>query len=433
MARQRQSGGSQVTSTMLRAYIFLGSGFLILTLFFYTNHLIDRLEKETEVLSHIFAQFCAGTIVPATQNQGISGVFSEVTESIPFPVIVTDQRGVPWTWHGIPDELGGISVRIEDVSYEDFAVTDPADPPPGPMREVLLLAQKMDTAHDPIPFFDPQSTTLIGHVHYGNSRLTEQLRVLPGIQAAVLGIFVLLGYIGYRGMKEGEQRSIWIGMAKETAHQLGTPISSLLGWLHLLRSRNSGDYEEATEIRPVELSEVLVEMEEDLTRLNKIAYRFSNIGSLPTLKMQEVNPILEEALDYLRKRFDRVGRDIQLVEEMNEVPPCNVNSELIEWVVENLFRNSIDALAETGGTISVRTSYNRMAGVVKITFSDDGRGMNPSDMNNAFHPGFSTKRRGWGLGLALSRRIVEDYHGGKLAIDKSQVGVGTSISISLPA
>ncbi len=418
---------------MLRAYIFLGSGFLILILFFYTNHLIDRLEKETEVLSHIFAQFCAGTILPATENQAISGLFSEIIESIPFPVIVTDHRGVPWTWHGIPDELGGVSVRIEDVLYEDFAVTDPKNPPAGPMREVLLLARKMDETHDAIPFYDPQSTALFGQVHYGNSNLTEQLRILPAIQAVVLGVFVLLGYIGYRGMKEGEQRSIWIGMAKETAHQLGTPISSLLGWLHLLRSRTSAEYEEAKEIRPVELGEVLVEMEEDLTRLNKIAYRFSNIGSLPTLKMQEVNPILQEALDYLRKRFDRVGRDIQLVEEMEEVPPCNINSELVEWVVENLFRNSIDALAESGGTITVRTSYNRLAGVVKITFIDDGRGMSPSDMNNAFHPGFSTKRRGWGLGLALSRRIVEDYHGGKLAIEKSQINQGTTISISLPA
>ncbi len=433
MAKRTPAATGAITSTMLRAYIFLGSGFLILTLFFYTNHLIDRLEKETEVLSHIFAQFCAGTIVPATRSETISGVFSSVIESIPFPVIVTDHRGVPWTWHGIPDELGGVSVRIEDVSYEDFAVTDPENPPPGPMREVLALAKKMDERHDPIPFYDPKSTALFGNVHYGNSRLTEQLRFLPAIQAAVLGIFVLLGYIGYRGLKEGEQRSIWIGMAKETAHQLGTPISSLLGWLHLLRSRTSADYEEAQEIHPVELKEVLSEMEEDLTRLNKIAYRFSNIGSLPTLKMQEVNPILEGALDYLRKRFDRVGRDIRLVVEFSEVAPCNVNAELIEWVIENLFRNSIDALSETGGTITVRTSYNRTAGGVKITFIDDGRGMTPSDMNNAFHPGFSTKRRGWGLGLALSRRIIEDYHGGRLAIEKSQVGKGTTISITLPA
>ncbi len=436
ITRHRSGGQSergQVSSAILRAYVFLGSGFLILTLFFYTQHVIDRLEKESEVLSRIFAQFCAGTIVPASRNQAISGIFSEVVEDIPFPVIVTDHRGVPWTWHGIPEELNKVSLRIGDVSYEDFVYTDPENPPPGAMRELLRIAARMDEDQPPIPFYDPRGGTIIGHVHYGDSRIAAQLRFLPVIQVAVLGIFLILGYLGYRGLKEGEQRSIWIGMAKETAHQLGTPISSLLGWLHLLRSRAGDVGKGQISLDTNQLGEVVSEMEEDLTRLNKIAYRFSNIGSLPTLKMLEVNPILKDALSYLRKRFDRIGRDIQLVEEFEEVPPCNVNSELLEWVVENLFRNSIDAMADRGGTITIKTGYNRMSGTVKITFSDDGRGMSPSEQSRAFHPGFSTKRRGWGLGLALSRRIIEDYHGGKIAIERSQIGAGTMFSITLPA
>lgn len=422
----------RITSGLLRAYIFLGSGFLVLALFFYTNHLIKRLEGETELLSRIFAQFCAGTIMPASQDEAISGIFSEVVENIPFPVIVTDRRGVPWTWHGIPDELNGHSVRIEDVSYRDFVRADPENPPPGPMAEVLALAAHMDRSNPPIPFFDLRGGSLVGHVHYDDPGVIKQLRVIPFIQLALVAIFVLLAYIGYRGLKEGEQRSIWIGMAKETAHQLGTPISSLLGWLHLLRERSAESEGDRVLLRKADLDELTREMEEDVDRLNKIAYRFSNIGSLPSLKAQELNPVLEEALLYLRKRFDRVGRDVVVRTDLGDVPPVRINKELIQWVIENLFRNSIDALGEKGGTIALETGYNRLGNGVKITFTDDGRGMTPAEQKKAFYPGFSTKRRGWGLGLPLSRRIVEEYHGGRMTIVKSQREKGTVISISLP-
>jgi len=434
MARQPGSEGSQhISSALLRAYIFLGSGFLILALFFYTNHLIGKLEKETELLSRIFAQFCAGTILPASRDEAMSGVFSEVVENIAFPVIVTDHRGVPWTWHGIGDRLGGVSVKIEDVSYEDFRYTDPSKPPPGAMAEVLALAERMDERNVPITFHDPRSGAEVGQVHYGDPPVLRSLRILPWIQAALVAIFILLGYIGYRGIKEGEQRSIWIGMAKETAHQLGTPISSLLGWLHLLRERASGGDGEQVSLSRRDVDELVREMEEDVDRLNKIAYRFSNIGSSPKLKSQNMNDTIRDALTYLEKRFDRVGKDVTVVTELGEMPPINMNRELIQWVIENLFRNSIDAFGDRGGTISIRSGFNRLGTGVKITFTDDGRGMNPSEQKKAFYPGFSTKRRGWGLGLPLSRRIIEEYHGGRMTIVKSQRGKGTVIAVTLPA
>ncbi|MBN1825589.1 MAG: HAMP domain-containing histidine kinase [Candidatus Eisenbacteria bacterium] len=435
MVKPRAHGGPpRITSTLLRVYIFLGSGFLILALFFYTNHLIDRLQKETELLSRIFAQFAAGTIMPAARNEAISGVFSEMIADLPFPVIVTDRRGVPWTWHAIPDELNGVSVRVEDVSFSDFQDTDPENPASAPMKEVISLAARMDRTNAPIPFFDPRSGILVGKVHYGDPPVVSTLRLLPFIQAALVAIFILLGYLGYRGMKEGEQRSIWIGMAKETAHQLGTPISSLMGWLHLLRTRTAETESESVVLTREELDMLIGEMEQDVSRLNKIAYRFSNIGSLPTLKSQDLNPIIHEVLEYLRKRVEGGGKHIHVIEDLREIPQIRVNKELIQWVIENLFRNSVDALAEReGGTIRIATGYNRLGRTVKVTLSDDGRGMSPSDMKRAFYPGFSTKRRGWGLGLPLSRRIVEDYHGGRMMIEKSQKNRGTQISITLPA
>jgi hypothetical protein len=432
MVQPRRTGEPQrITSTVLRVYVFLGSGLLILAFFFYVQHLIGRLEEETRLLSRVFAQFCAGTILPATQDEAISGVFSEVIEDIPFPVIVTDHRGVPWTWHGIPDEVNGISIRVDRVSYRDFIDADPSNPPPGPITEVLALARKMDSAKEPIAFYDPRGGSLVGHVHYGDPAVLRGLRVVPYVQIGLVGIFLILGYLGYRGIKEGEQRSIWIGMAKETAHQLGTPISSLLGWLTLLRERAASGGERGLERREVE--EVAREMEEDVDRLNKIAYRFSNIGSAPSLKAQDLNAAVDEALRYLRKRFDRVGKDIAIETEFGELPPVAVNRELIQWVIENLFRNSIDALAEKGGTIRVETGYNRLGNGVKITFTDDGRGMTPSEQKKAFYPGYSTKRRGWGLGLPLSKRIVEEVHGGRITIVRSQRGKGTVIGITLPA
>jgi len=432
MVQPRRTGEPQrITSTVLRVYVFLGSGLLILAFFFYVQHLIGRLEEETRLLSRVFAQFCAGTILPATQDEAISGVFSEVIEDIPFPVIVTDHRGVPWTWHGIPDEVNGISIRVDRVSYRDFIDADPSNPPPGPIAEVLALARKMDAAKEPIAFYDPRGGSLVGHVHYGDPAILRGLRVVPYVQIGLVAIFLILGYLGYRGIKEGEQRSIWIGMAKETAHQLGTPISSLLGWLTLLRERAASGGERGLERREVE--EVAREMEEDVDRLNKIAYRFSNIGSAPSLKPQDLNAAIDEALRYLRKRFDRVGKDIAIETEFGELPPVAVNRELIQWVIENLFRNSIDALSEKPGTIRVETGYNRLGNGVKITFTDDGRGMTPSEQKKAFYPGYSTKRRGWGLGLPLSKRIVEEVHGGRITIVRSQRGKGTVIGITLPA
>lgn len=435
MGKVRGHGSShQITSTLLRVYIFLGSGFLILALFFYTNYMIGRLEKEADLLSRIFADYCANTIVHASRNVLISNAFSDMVEEIPFPVIVTDHRGVPWTWHGIPEKIDGISVRIEDFTYEDFMQTDPLNPPPGPIAEVLALAKKMDQTNPPVPIHEPIIGTQVGLVHFGEPMVVRQLRTLPYIQAVLIGIFVLLGYLGYRGLKEGEQRSIWIGMAKETAHQLGTPISSLMGWLQLLRDRASETSGERVSILRDDLDPLVEEMEEDVRRLNKIAYRFSNIGSTPVLEAQDLNPIVDEAIQYLRKRFDRVDKDITVEESFDDIRPVKVNRELIQWVIENLFSNSVDAFMGTdGGAISVSTEKCDEGRAVKITFRDEGCGMPLSDQKKAFYPGFSTKRRGWGLGLPLSQRIVEDYHGGRITIEKSSRNKGTTISIVLPA
>ncbi len=221
-------------------------------------------------------------------------------------------------------------------------------------------------------------------------------------------------------------------MAKETAHQLGTPLSSLLGWIELLR----GHVETAPEGQDVrlsrgELSETLEEMDRDVERLSKVAQRFSHIGSAPQLQLQDVSLVVREAVEYVRKRMPQRQR-VELRERYGEVPPINLNRELLEWAVENLISNAVTAMDKEAGVIEVVVERRAETEEVEILVTDNGRGMTPQEQRRAFEPGYTTKRRGWGLGLALSRRVVEEYHAGRIGIRHSAPGQGTTMVIRFP-
>ncbi len=230
----------------------------------------------------------------------------------------------------------------------------------------------------------------------------------------VITTFVLLGYIAFRSSKQDEQNRVWIGLAKETAHQLGTPTSSLLGWIEYLRAQ--------------EIDQSAVEeMNKDLTHLMKIVDRFSKIGSETTLAPANINEIVGESVMYFRKR---IPRNVTLDYNGLAIAPvqANVNAALFEWVVENLMKNSLDAL-QGHGSIEVRIASDDKQ--VMIDVRDTGKGIPKSNWKRIFEPGFTTKTRGWGLGLSLSRRIVEDYHSGRIAVVDSEPGKGTTIRITL--
>jgi signal transduction histidine kinase len=180
-----------------------------------------------------------------------------------------------------------------------------------------------------------------------------------------------------------------------------------------------------------ELDETLSEMERDVERLNKVAQRFSHVGSAPSLHRQDVTPVVREAVRYLRRRLPRAAGEIELEERYDAVPAVELNAELLEWAIENLLSNSVSALDRKPGRIEVAVEHRPRGGVVEVVVRDNGRGMAPTDQSHAFEPGFTTKRRGWGLGLALARRVVEEYHGGKLYIRESVPGEGTTMVISL--
>jgi hypothetical protein len=272
---------------------------------------------------------------------------------------------------------------------------------------------------------------------------------LPWVEIAAFFLFIVLGFLGFRGAKLSEQRLIWVGMAKETAHQLGTPISSLMGWIEVMRertraaagesgSRESGSRESASSegetvtLPRALLDQTISEMESDIERLNKVAFRFSNVGSEPKRRLADVVAVVASTVEYVRKRLPRLGRGPVIVEHYEEVPPLNLNAELIEWVVENLLVNAVDALDKPEGRIEVQVARRRESETVEIRVSDNGRGIPAGDHRLIFHPGYSTKRRGWGLGLTLAKRIVEEYHGGRIWVKESHPGRGTTMVISFP-
>lgn len=251
-------------------------------------------------------------------------------------------------------------------------------------------------------------------IFYGKSTLLKSLYYFPYVQLLVVTLFILMGFIAFRSTKHDEQNRVWIGLAKETAHQLGTPTSSLLGWIEYLRTQ------------PVDQTAV-EEMNKDLTHLMKIVDRFSKIGSETPLTPANINEVVGESVMYFRKR---IPRNVTLDYNGLAIAPvrANVNAALFEWVVENLMKNSLDAL-QGHGAIRVHISSDDKH--VMIDVQDTGKGIPKGNWKRIFEPGFTTKTRGWGLGLSLSRRIVEEYHQGKIAVTESEPGKGTTIRITL--
>jgi signal transduction histidine kinase len=254
---------------------------------------------------------------------------------------------------------------------------------------------------------------------------------MPFIAGGGLVLLFSIGLGGLTGIRQAEQRSIWVGMARETAHQLGTPLSSLLGWVELLRSHGgSGGVE--VRVPRAEFDETLEEMERDVERLTTVAHRFSHVGSTPQLQLQDVTPVVIEAVQYMRRRLPRSEGEVVIRERYGEVPPINLNRELLAWALENLLTNAVSALDKKPGVIEIAVDRRKETEAVEVSVTDNGRGMTPAELKRAFEPGYTTKRRGWGLGLAMARRVVHEYHGGRIFVRSSVPGQGTTVVISFP-
>ena len=331
-------------------------------------------------------------------------LFTEIINTIDFPVVMTDRNNEPTYPY---------DASIKNISLNSAQSTEEQH------RFLKDLITEMDHSHPPIKVAY-QDTIILSYLHYGESALVVQLRWLPYIELAVAALFILIGYISFSYVKRSEQSNIWVGMARETAHQLGTPISSMLGWVELLKEQSTSD---------IKATETLLDMENDLLRLQKIADRFSKIGSKPDLREENLTEVIGRVTEYFHRRIPQTGKKVHLVIETAGPVYTHINRELFEWVVENLTKNALDAIENEEGTIAYSISEHDNYAFIDI--SDTGKGIDLKHRNNVFRPGFSTKKRGWGLGLSLAKRIIESYHGGKLFLKESKTGFKTTFRIKL--
>jgi hypothetical protein len=393
-----------------KGFLFVAAIVIILVLLWYTQEIVNGLRQESRQILLFYTELYARAASDAS-DEALNFIFDQIIKRTDFPIIQCDVEGEPTAWKGIeipPDSVMSAAARAR----------------------VRKMMRSMRSAIEPIPltYEDPQTRQrhVLGYLIYGDSRLIKQLQLLPYAEIGVAGLFIFVGFWGFNSIRRNEQRLIWVGMAKEAAHQLGTPLSSLLGWIELLRTKiTQNNNSDGT----------LNEMQRDVERLSKVASRFSQIGSQADLKEQDLAPVLEEVARYFRRRLPQMGKEVR-IEIINENPgairPVAINRDLFEWVLENIIKNSLDAIEKPKGEIILDLkpmSDNRHRVILDIR--DNGRGIDPAIRKNIFKPGFSTKKRGWGLGLSLAKRIVEDYHHGKLSLKETRAGEGSTMRILL--
>lgn len=400
---------------LLKVYLIAGSIVIVACSVIYNNSLIRKMSAQSDNTTRLFSRFIALELDQAGEA-GSYHFMQDILGAIDSPFIITDAAGRPMIWNpqiGIPP-IGDYGRLL------DFNPASPNDPV---LEQVLRRAHAFDRINEPIPIEKEQFKVVL---HYGASSLSRELAIAPYIQLGVLVIFVLFGFLGFRAMKIGEQRSIWVGMAKETAHQLGTPLSSIMGWIAIIR--------EELVAAPCsdKLAGAIDEVSNDVDRLGKISARFSKIGSAPKLDLQELAPIIEETVDYFERRRPSLKIHSTITTDLEELPLIRCSKELLGWVFENMIKNSLDAIAGDAGKIHIQCGMNEKEKRVEIVFSDNGKGMSPGVRKRVFSPGFTTKNRGWGLGLTLVKRIVEDIHGGSIRVLHTQPGKGTTFLVTFP-
>ncbi len=283
------------------------------------------------------------------------------------------------------------------------------------VQDSLLLQKKigeMEASNKPIEIHFGENQT--NYVFYTDSVIITQLQYFPYIQLIIIGLFLLISYLIFSTFRNAEQNQVWIGLAKETAHQLGTPLSSLMAWVQLLEARGTD-------------KETITELNKDIERLEMITDRFSKIGSTPELKETDVKELMVQATSYLRPRIS-TKVDIEINQNQETGVYAMINAPLFSWVIENIFKNAVDAM-DGKGKITVEI-YNEIQNVY-IDISDTGKGIPSVNHKTIFHPGYTTKKRGWGLGLSLAKRIIETYHSGKIFIKRSEPNNGTTFRIVL--
>ena len=356
----------------------------------YTNNLMTDLRHEEyrrmELWSHAMGDF-----INSDPESDIGFLFEVLENNQTIPVILVDADNETIISYRNLD-----TIKMEDAEYA-----------------AEKLEEFRNNGKESFSIIGPDGEVM-NTIYYSDSLLLKKLQYYPYVQLILIAIFIVMGYIVLNVSRRSEQNHVWLGMSKETAHQLGTPISSLMAWLEIMRDEHGE-------------TEMFREVEKDVTRLEKIAARFSKIGSKPKLQENELIGCIRTTMSYLKTRIpSTIHLETNITDKDEIFLPLNV--ELFEWVIENLCKNAVDAIG-TNGTIRITIESDENN--VGIEISDTGKGISKSNFKNVFRPGYTTKNRGWGLGLSLAKRIVEEYHGGKIFVKSSEIGKGTTFRIIL--
>ncbi len=354
----------------------------------FTNRLAEKLSGEETKKIEIWAE-ATRQLVLADENTDMNFLLGIIEGNTTIPVIMTDEND---------RMLQHRNIKVPKSNEESFFNKKIAN-----LKEVrppIVVKLDADTRQ---------------FIYYDESSLLKRLHIFPFVQLGIIIVFLVIVILVFSSTKKAEQNQVWVGLSKETAHQLGTPISSLLAWTELLKLRHEDD-------------KLINDMEKDVRRLSIIAERFSKIGSKPDLKKTDLTEAMNNAVSYMKNRSSNKV-NITLHYPENELIAVPLNVPLFEWVIENLCKNAIDAMNGSG---KIDISVKKNAKDVFIDVKDSGKGMDRNMYKAIFTPGFTTKERGWGLGLSLAKRIIEEYHRGKIFVKQSELGIGTIFRIILP-
>jgi signal transduction histidine kinase len=371
--------------------IFISSVVISFGSIYYTNILVEELKDREKRQIELLARALEYASSASIDAENLSFITSEIIQqNNSIPVIVVDANGNPTDHKNIKFKKNANQEEIDKV-----------------LRAEL---EKMKQEYEPI-----RGEEYL--VFYRNSELLTSLKFYPYVQLSVILVFGVLAFAVFNQSKVAEQNRVWAGLTKETAHQLGTPIASLMAWMDYLK--NSPIWEEN--------KEVIQEMDKDVVKLRMVTERFSSIGSTPSIQLENVFSVVDEAISYLRPRIS-TKVDIQVNGYADNIEAM-LNKSLFEWVIENIVKNAVDAM-KGQGSISIDI-VKESEKFVFVDITDNGKGMDKGMFKKVFNPGFTTRKRGWGLGLTLAKRIIEGYHKGKVFVKQSELGVGTTFRIIL--
>lgn len=368
--------------------------FVVASMTYFSNTMARRLAKDEQNKMELWAEAYRVIASVNAGNEAQTMALKVISDNETIPLLITDEDGTINSHNNI---------KVPKNNPEEFLQEK--------LKEFINNQE-----HPPLKVtFEVGGGTYTQHIYYGRSILLRRLSFFPIWQVAIIAFFMLLAYFFMNISRRSEENRVWVGLSKETAHQLGTPISSLLAWVDLMRSGHTSH-------------EMVDEMQKDITRLQKVASRFSKIGSKPTLEMYNLSEVLNDAATYMSTRITKkVTIEKDFVRE--HFIPVMLNQELFEWVVENLIKNAVDAM-RGGGKIKITLVEDEKLATIDV--EDEGKGIPKNKFNEVFRPGVSSKKRGWGLGLSFAKRIIKDYHGGKIFVKKSELEVGTTFRIIIP-